>query len=290
MKIVIPNLPFSHFQHIAGCLKIIESTHPLEVLLWNADNKPLIDVFDEIKPDIIFLHEKQLDLSFQMVCNEFDFKYVLMGSSPPKEIDKKPSAIITEEEFLENFCIGDNALPLRAAANVSQIQNSDFKEELASEVLVITGLFQMTQAIVESIVFLCDAFKTKIIGDEKFALPNYLGRVDIFERADFIKSSQVLVDFGTQDFLDASCLGTASIVASSSFVPCVRSFNSIDSLRQNINDLLSDKIIYQEYCDKGRALVSQEHTYFHRSASVFSAIGEPEISQTLLNKIEEIVK
>ena len=54
MKIVLPNLPFPYIQGLASALKTLEESCDMQIFLWNLE-KPLMDVLDELRPDIILL-------------------------------------------------------------------------------------------------------------------------------------------------------------------------------------------------------------------------------------------
>ena len=61
MKIIIPNLPIAIMHDIIQCLESVKQILHIEPLFWNIEHKPIIDMFDEIKPSIVFIHESQLD-------------------------------------------------------------------------------------------------------------------------------------------------------------------------------------------------------------------------------------
>ena len=95
MRIVVPNLPIPILYDVAQCLETIATTSAVDVLLWNVEHKSIIDLFDELRPDIIFLHESQLDSSFQFICQNFPLKYVVVSeTSLPTDLSKEPSAIL----------------------------------------------------------------------------------------------------------------------------------------------------------------------------------------------------
>ena len=65
---------------------------------------------------------------------------------------------------------------------------------MESDVLFNTSGISMDKPILHMLSLLTSKYRTKIIGDSKVDLHHYLGRVNIFERGDFIKSSKVVVD------------------------------------------------------------------------------------------------
>ena len=67
MKIIIPNFDVPIFKYMAQCLETITNDN-LNVLYWNPSIVPIIDMFDELSPNVVFLHESQLDEAFKIVC------------------------------------------------------------------------------------------------------------------------------------------------------------------------------------------------------------------------------
>ena len=103
MKIIIPNTPVQVLHDIAQTTETIKDRANLEIIIWDVQHKPIIDMFDELKPDIVMIHESQLDHAFAIVCQEFEFKYVVVAANPLPEWPKAPSAIITEPSLVKNF-------------------------------------------------------------------------------------------------------------------------------------------------------------------------------------------
>ena len=277
MKILIPSLDTIHTRNIGACLK---SCDFMQTALWDVSRKSLIDAFDEINPDVVFLHENQLDQSFDIVAKQDNFKYFLICSSMPSRISKAPSAVITGSQFLHNFKPEHNAVALGPAANVSQIHAGSSRPEMATDALVITGGFPMTEDIMQMISFLCSSYKTRIVGAHPVPFPNYLGAVAIFERADLIASAKVLVDFGSYDAMDAKYLKTASV-----FMP-----ENVVDLESSLDRLLSKRKVRKQLQKKEYEEIIKNGTYYHRCASLFDLINEKEISKKILKAFEELIK
>ena len=292
MKVLVPNLPFYHFRNISGCLQTIESKVDVKTFVWDPNQKPIIDAFDEVSPDLVFLHESQLDGAFNILCNEFDFKYVLVSSQDYPHIAKRPSVIITGSNFEDNFKDQENVVSLLPAARVTEIHAAKKIKTLNSEVLIVTGVLPNTESIVDSMRSLCQAYRTKIIGDTPVPLPNYLGRVNMFERANFIKSAKVLVDFGSYEYLDAAYLKTSPVFGQAPFptLEAVKTFSDIPTLMAEVESLLSNETESKKYAEAIHEDTAHNHTYYHRCADIFKRIGMAEISDTLLIFLKELLK
>lgn len=292
MKVLIPNLHFYHFRNIAGCLQTVEAESEIETILWTPDQQSIIDVFDLVSPDLVFLHESQLGRSFDILCKEFDFNYVLVSSRDYPNIAKRPCAVITSQRFKENFKNQKNIMTLLPAAKVTEIHAAQEKKSLASEVLIITGVIPNTESVVDSMRSLCQAYRTKIIGEAPTPLPNYLGKVNMFEKANFLKSAEVFVDFGSYDYLDASYLKTPSLFGQTplSGLEAVKRFTDIPTLMSGVESLLRNKADSKEYVDAMYEDTICNHTYYHRCAEIFQTIGMPEISDAMLIFLKGLLK
>ena len=292
MKVLIPNLHFYHFRNIAACLQTVGPKVNVKTFLWNVEVKPIIDAFDEVSPDLVFLHEGQLDSAFNMLCDEFDFDYVLVASKEPVDVNKKPVAIITSTKFESMFKNHSNVMSLLPAAKVTEIHAANQIEMLESEVLVITGVVPHTEAVVNSMRALAQSYRTKIIGEAPVSLPNYLGNVTMFERADFIKSAKILVDFGAYDYLDAAYLNTMPLFGQPppAGLEKVKTFSNIPTLLSGIDSLLSKDGNSDEYSQDIHNDTIENHTYYHRCAKVFDSIGMTETSEALLDFLKELLK
>ena len=198
MKIVIPNIQEIDILHnIAQCLETVKDKYNIEIFFWNTQHKSIIDMFDEIHPDIIFLHRSQLDISFSFICKEFDFKYVLITDEElPTNLLKAPSAVISHPSLSHLF---QNCVPIRGVAKVPEIHNAIYDKNVKSEVLVNTTGIDINQDIYNILIYLVSNYNTKIIGANKVNLHHYLGAVNMFERANFMKSTKVFVDFNASD-------------------------------------------------------------------------------------------
>jgi hypothetical protein len=289
VKILIPDLHFYHFRNIAGCLETISSKVDVQTFLWQTEQKSIIDAFDEVSPDLVFLHENQLDEAFNILCKEFDFDYVMVSSQEHPDTEKKPSAVITSQQFEANFKNQKNVMSLLPAAKVTEIHSAQKRKVLKSEVLIVTGVVPNTEEVVDSMRSLCQAYRTKIIGGSPVPVPNYLGKVSMFERADFIKSAKVLVDFGSYDYLDAAYLETAPLFKAPSLprMEKVQTFSDIATLMDRVGSLLSDDINSKEYVEDMHKDVTCNHTYYHRCAQIFNSLGMTEIANALLMFLKE---
>ena len=293
MKIIIPHLPIPSLHHIAQCIETITSNNNIEILFWNPQIKSIIDMFDEISPDIIFLHESQLDESFNVICQEFDFKYVLIHDSDTLKLNdnllKQPDAILISPHTKSKLT-HPNVISMQPAANIPAIYKDKYIELMKSEILIDTTNAAITNKDIQGLLtYLASAHSTKIIGDQPVPLKNYLGRVTMPERANFIKSTQTFIDIGNVGcYWDAVYLKIPSL----SIYPTnevILSFNSLATLKTHLNTLNTKSLVRQKYISQSYSSLYQNNTSYHISAQVFTMIKEPSIADKLLQYMREVL-
>lgn len=287
MKIALPNLSFPYITGISSALKTLEDTCGIEVFIWNAE-KPLMDILDEIKPDLIFLYQHQTNIAIDLAAETLNFDYIVF-SATPVQLNKKPIAYITDQEHISNFIIYQkNTLVVKPSANVAQIHNGQASDMFESEVSVFNNDIQLGPEHIKILQWLAAKYNTKLFGPQKIAMPQYLGSTDIFERADAIKSSLVSIDLGNFSCLDMAYLKVAPVVLNGSN-NLYKNFKSIKELENILDSLLSKNKERKEYCGSVYQDVINGKTFYHRVSEIFQAIGDQQRSQGSLNKLKELI-
>ena len=194
MKIAIPNIGLSYFENIGRCLEavmpILEGS--INVIVWNPHEKPIVDLFDEDRPDLIFMHEQLLPPEFNMLLQEFSFSYVLAGGRPYKELHRPPNLTLTTEAALGSFEPSDKAMVTRPCADLLSMWHRTLayakwdcqhQNGSSSDALVFTHPnIKFEDNMLSMIDYLCSTRRTKIIGQSPLDSPYYLGRVSLQER------------------------------------------------------------------------------------------------------------
>ena len=289
MKIIIPNMPIPILFDIAQCLESVANISNLDISMWNINTKSTMDAMDESRPDLVFIHQSQLDMSFLTLCQELNCKYVVISTEElPNNLLVQPVAILTFEPFHHLFS-ANKTINIQPIAKIPQIHNAKYNTDMKSEVLFnTTGIQQIDNVIQEILLYLVNNYNTKIIGDVAIGLHQYLGKVDIFERANFIKSTQIVVDMTGSDYLDAAYLKIPAVSTASSNGMTLQ-FNSLSTLIEHINSifnnnsLVKDKYIEQCYED------ACKNTSYHFTAKLCNLIGETSLSNTLLQYVKELI-
>ena len=289
MKIIIPNANVPIFRYIAQCLETITNDN-LNVLYWNPSIIPIIDMFDELSPNVVFLHESQLDEAFKIVCQDFNFKYVVCvngNTALPASLTQSPHAIIAPSDSKVDFS-DHHVIRIRPMANIPAVHNAQYVENLKSEILIDTTSVNMDDELVKLISYLIATHHTKIIGDHALTLPQYLGKVTMLERANFIKSTNIFLDIGTGGhYLDAAYLKVAALTTHSTS-SVVLNFNNLSTLQTHLGTLINKDLVQQQYINQCYSHVYEKNTSYHFSSELFNLINESDIAKTLLEYMKGI--
>jgi hypothetical protein len=273
-------------------LESIKGVIELEPLLWNVEHKSISDVFDEIQPNLIFIHESQLDMAFELICQEFEFQYVLVGNDPvPSHISKMPAVILTTNE---NAQFKQPSMQIQPLARVAQIHNANVDNTLASNVVINSTNINITPNIQQLLLYLVSKYNAVVFGNQPLQLHQYIGAVNMFERATLIQSAKAVVDFSEYDFWDASYLKVPCICMNPRH-PFIIPFNNIQSLDNNLNGILHNNIVRTKYIKDCHEQVYDNNTSYHFCSQVFKTIGKSapaaildEIATTLIQSIESL--
>ena len=286
MRIIIPNLAIPALHNVARCLESVKHNCGIEPLLWDCTNKSFIDMCDEVNPDIIFLHSSQLDAAFALASQEFNFKYILIADEPiPAQ--KSPAAVLTSSSSVKNWKDNTPVVVARDGSRIAEIHSSSYNSTMASDILIQTNEGEITKDMLHYISFLTSSYHTKVIGDTPVAFHQYLGKVNMFERATFIKSAKILIDFYGTECWDAAYLKVPAICrkkAADNFWE----FNNIKELEVRIDALLHKDAKRSKYIEECYKAVYNGNTQYHVAANLFQRIDENNIAQTLHSFVKEL--
>ena len=289
MKIIIPNLPLYILRYIAQCLQSVNDD-ALAVLMWDANRTSIIDMFDETHPNIVFLHTSHLDNTFASLCQEFDFKYVLIVTEEqiPDNLPQPPIAILDLSNTGIVSKATKNIIRPKPMANIPDIHNTQYLDKLRSTILIDTTSAIFNNDIVGLLSYLTNQYPTKIIGSQPISLHHYLGGVNMVDRANLFKSARVVVDIGhAGDCWDAAYLKVPSLSVyptNSVILYC----QDLSAFKRNLDSILNKDLIRKKYITESYNEACN-NTSFIFTSQLFNIIGEPQLSQALLKTQETLI-
>lgn len=263
-----------------GLASTLASIYANDFFYWNPKEKPVFDLFDELKPDILFLHEQYNNEVVHSALSEYpSTKFIFIGNTIN---GKGPDAIITWDKELE---ISIPTFYFRPLVDLINYHSGTVQNKLKTDLIYYSRT--PDKEVLDVLGRLSLDFQLKIYGPHRIDLPNYLGFLDTHQISDAFASSKINIDFH-ETRMEAALSRTISLCS----YDCPKQwsrFSDYDDLKEKISLLLQNEL-EEERQKVGNNLynfVVSRHTYFHLISEVFSKIGLIEESKKSLSKLEQ---
>ena len=244
---------------VHGLAQAIKTIVPTS-FFWNRQEKPLFDLLQDSSPDVIFYHDADaLDGSIALAKLEYpDVKFVYMqfmpalsGASPDLTIHMIP------------LTCGENTMYLDYSVNLVDMTGGIKRDKFSTQILAITdNIDNENQFQILALRALSHKFQTKIYGNTRVGIPNYLGRLRQEDYKDVFASAKILVAFDETRCNDAAYHNCVPLVYGKDF--------------RNVTELL-------EECEKllkiERTSVGSGHSYHDAAVEVFSKLGYEDLAE-----------
>jgi len=250
-----------------------------EVITWVSSSKPAMDMFDETKPDIVFVSADKLETpELQIACSRYpNTKIISTGK-------------VTGNVMPPHLSIGHTgkampfpSIPFSGGAMIGTIGLPSEEKELKCDVLCMTDYVDITSTDnLSYLEFICENYNAKIFGPRKVDLPNYLGSLSAAQRASALASTSVYLDLDGESWHDAAWLGKEVVSVSNH---SLNFFKGIDDLREKIDFCLSRKGSAKQAIKGSVANL----TYFDLTCEVLSFLGLRDHSNALQKKKKELL-
>tara|TARA_R110000765_G_scaffold138952_1_gene239006 strand:- start:853 stop:1671 length:819 start_codon:yes stop_codon:yes gene_type:complete len=242
----------------------------LEVSRWDYKNKPIMDMFDEREPDMIFISAKTLtDPALQIAVKRYPNTRVIslglreegmaalcfMYIDPHLSICRKTDLEIPTIIFNDGVMLGKIGKPAA-------------EEDLMSDVLCFTNYIEGSQDQIATLQFLSASYNTKIFGSVSVPVPSYLGIISDQIKANAMASTKVYVDLDGGSHNDLLWLKKNTVTK----------FKNILDLKKKI-----DKALKEGDQDINHISVKNK-TYFDLCSEVLNFFGLKEAGDNIMEK------
>ena len=250
-----------------------------QVITWSLTKKPIMDMFDEMNPDILIVSADKLGmLELQIAHSRYpNTKIVSVGEvignvfSPDLSISKTGSAMPFP------------SIPFLGGAMLGVIGSPSKDEYLDCDVLCITDYIDVSSSDnLGYLDFVCENYNTKIFGQKKVPFINYLGVLSPPQRASALASTSIYLDLDGRSWYDAAWLGKEVISVSDS---SINFFNGIKDLKEKIDFCLSRKGSAKQSI-KASVINS---TYFDLTSDILNFFGLQPQGNALQQKKKELL-
>jgi hypothetical protein len=240
----------------------MECCSDIETLIWDSATKPVMDMFDETRLDMLFCEGNISPRELHIARTHYpNVAVVLMADSDIKQFG--PNLVLTFEEIKDFPTVRPSV-----GANVAQLNRGTKRDKISSEVVVFSDRLQIDARVGAILDFVCNSYKTKVFGATKIQVPNYLGIIDNKMKADAICSSKVVLDLGQGTWRDTCSLGSTPLVLSEEAIPNIGTFTDIASLKKEI-----DKALEEDKDTGVLKMMVYNKTYFDLSSEILSFFG-----------------
>lgn len=260
----------------------------IDFVRWNPMTRPVYDFLDEEKPDIVFCDIKFITKLFIRAFNEYNsVQTVLFGSGIPdgfrvNTICAKPNTSKVIRKHIESN--EHSTLYLKDYANICSIFNGEYDQRLSCDIGYISNPTD-PESMSKKINILSDLSKiatTRIVGETRIPLPNYLGTIKTERISSFLKSSKIVLDYHGDILLDAAANG------------CFVLSTSVNTLYPNlfeskVEDFIKNDKARRKISNKAQKEILNGNTCYHRLVEILESLKQNDLVIDTNKKIGEIL-
>jgi hypothetical protein len=259
----------------------------IRVKNWNPATKPVFDMFDELRPDLIVC-DAHTAPKMNRALQEYGTKLVVCGGMPAHDL--QPDLILFNDsvpEMIKKHCEFPY-LSISPAANLGKYRNGKVVEDKKSDVLYFASQKepQNSEASILGLLSSMD-LKFKIIGYRR-PLLQYVGQTNVYETADFLASAKITIDVNGAQKYDVAAQGGFCLSNKSGLFPHIAEF-SPEGWAEAIEDYLGNDDKRTKLAKAIHSQVIKQDTYFHRLADMFIELDWDEEHNQTIEILEQLV-
>jgi len=277
MKIILSHSQNDLFQGLGATFFAMGE----QATFWEKGSKPTLDMLEEIQPDIVILHDYEVDETAVIGAQDYSqTKFVVVGHN--FRDDFKPALVCVDKET-------ENANPImvcRPAANLAKYCSGKKLEEHASDLFFLSD-FDTSGSIIPNILTTLDKHRIRVVGDFPIPIPQYVGRDNLATINNLIASTKIAIDFTGKHHLDYAINKVFCLSSEENDV--VTSFGLEDYESQVFKYLDVEKLRSKEVKKAYKKVLDTSATYFHRAEELFIKLGNKEAAAKAIAKMEYIL-
>ncbi len=244
---------------------------------WDGGVKPVFDMFEELKPEYLFIGQGQIDGALIEAIQQYpNTKMIVYGANIPAEIESVVKLVVVPmnvpDTIMRNITVP--ATKIKKAANLVQFSGGYYNDKMKSDILYITNSASVQRGYINShlsgLLFNTN-YNVKVVGSFKMPCPQYIGRITLKETLNFIKSASLVLDYDWDISLDIVANQSLPITnIKNDLVPYYSSDAELLELVEKYtrNEKARRKLAREAY----KAIIDKD-TYFHRTADLGDLLG-----------------
>jgi hypothetical protein len=257
-----------------------------DTIVWNQNNKPAFDMFEELKPDIfvcssVDFNKYDLVLALQEHPNT---SLIVHGLQYPEQLSPQLLCLTQDipEQILSNVSVPYLKIPY--AANVAQYHHHIIDDQYNSDILYISHI--LNEQVISCLQALPALGKCKFCGPTTLPLVNYIGTASFPTLASMLHSTKIVIDFDGTMMWNAAWKKTFCL--SNIENPLYPTFTSADELVSLVKHYVDDEHHRNTHVRKAHKL-AKENTYFHVLSQFFERQNNQGLADMALMKLQEII-
>lgn len=249
------------------------------VINWDASVKPVFDMLEELRPQFLFLSQGQIDGALIEALSQYETKLIVYGSAVPSEIEDRVALVVVPQHVPDALMknIGGVAVKIKRAANLVQFSGGYYADAMKSDVLYITNSGSLQRGYINnhlSGLLFNTNFNVKVIGSFKMPCPQYVGRTNMKETLNFIKSASVVLDYDWDIALDV--IANQSMVITNVKNDLVPFYSSEYELITLLDKYTKTEKTRRKAAREAYKAIIDKDTYFHRTCYIADILGMEE--------------
>lgn len=241
-----------------------------DCLIWKSDEKPIFDMLEEKRPNVLFATPTEGDEVLQLAKDEYNFKLVYFGVENTRVIpDLWCVPINTPPSHLHKISELCSVYQMSRFADIAKFYGGKNKKEYQYDVLYYSDVDITNEdcQCLTSKVF--NEVKLCAVGPVSIPIHSYLGNVSISTMSDLIQSCKLGFDFYGIHDMDFAGLG----------LPVVKNLTDMDILLKNETER---KNVGKK---QKSSIINSKTTGFHITNHIMNKIGY-DVSREIKEKLE----
>lgn len=264
------------------------------VINWDGKIKPAFDMLEDLKPDYLFIGQGQIDGALKEALPDYpNTKLIVFGTNVPAEVvDQTVLAIVPQhvpDAIMANLPV--RTTKIKKAANLVQFSGGYYAENLKCDVLYITNSASIQRGYINnhlSGLLFNTNFNVKVVGSFKLPCPQYVGRTNLSETLNFIKSASITLDYDWDITLDV--VANQSLAISNVKNDLVPYYTSEYEMIELLTKYTQNEKARRKKAKEAYKAIIDKDTYFHRAAELGDILGVDEWRTTSLETLKRYRK
>ena len=266
MRIVCSKSVYKFAEPLLSSLKYIGQ----DCTIWSSDTKPINDMVGDLKPNILIVAPNESNEMMLAAQQQYNFQLVYFGFS--QYLNEPDLWCVPENTPMDTLKQTPNAHIFKKCANLAKYGRGTYQDDYNYDVVYLSDVTYDNVDIRDTLIELSTKdLSFAIVGDVSIPLPQYLGSINLGEKANLMWSCKVGIDFNLVNAFNFAIYKKPCI--------CVTGGAAIGL----INKYLNSPELRKEHGEAAyNYVVGNNLTGFDESSNLLLVLGHKELSEKCL--------